>query len=453
MFKTIKTRLNFVSGYIDNQKYNQEKKDFLSLYTYTNFPDNLTAININTSNFHRNCIIYRNYADEQNESFINKAYIRKRETGEFICSLKTLHDAKQIELKAEVQNIMSSIEAHNKEFTLKSYMLTLTLSSEELKKLESKMSFLEHSKMIYEQVSTLRYFMKLLYSDRLTKYRMDNFFWMRMLEFTKIGNAHLHEALYIKEKNLLDMINLIGRKLLDFPLLGRTHLTVDSKSWGKISNELKYKKISKNEYLLLSYSHENFFDKGHENAGKGFIIRVLTLKKETKEQSKSSVSRYIMKYLLKTRSNDETKFGLQRAVFSFLRINPFSFKRGVLFPLTKFRAIKSKLIKEKVISKSDKHSLYTLAKMQRTGVLKVKAKYEFKSFNEFIWKASKWDFTEFPKNLLGFNFNNFQGYLLPGREYNFDYWKEFFTIKVLEVFYRKKLFKIYLEAQYEVLTE
>ena len=230
MFETIKPRLNFVANTLGSNKYNQKKEDFSSLYTYDNFPDNLSSIKINTYAFHQACIMYRNTADENNESFIKKAYVQKKSNGKFVCSLKDLHDAKQIELKAEIQNIMSSTEAHGIEFNLKAFMLTLTLDSNELKDKEAHMSFLEHSKMIYEQVSVLRYFMKLLYSDRLTKYKMNNFFWIRMLEFTKIGNVHLHEALYINENNILDMINLIGRKLLKFPSIGRTHLTVDSKS-------------------------------------------------------------------------------------------------------------------------------------------------------------------------------------------------------------------------------
>ncbi len=453
MFETILPRLNFVANTLGSNKYNQKKEAFSSLYPYAAFPDKLSSVLISTYRFHNSCITYRNFADDNNETFIKKAYIQNKSTGKFICRLKDLHDAKKLERKAEVQNIMSSIEAHNKEFDLKSFMLTLTLDSNELKDKKANMSFLEHSKIIYDQVAILRYFMKLLYSDRLTKYKMDNFFWLRMLELTKIGNVHLHEALYINENNILEMIKLIGRKILKFTSMGRTHLTIDFKSWNKISKDLEYKQISKNEYLLLDYSHINFFDKGHKNAGKGFIIRVLTKKKETKKQSKSSVSRYIMKYLLKTRSHDNRKFYLQRAVFSFLRINPFSFKRGVLFPLTKFRAIKSKLIKEEVIKRDDKHSLYTLAKMQRIGILEVKAKYEFKFFNNYIWKTSKYNFIELPKDLLGFNFKNFQGFLITGSEYNSEYWKDFFTMKVIEVIYGSKVFKIYLDAQYEVLIQ
>jgi len=258
--------------------------------------------------------------------------------------MREIQEQKDKEAQAEIQNFMASTEAHCKEYNLKSYMLTLTLSSEELKESSSYISLYEHSKLAHNQVSLLRYFMKIIYSDRLVKYHLNNFFWLRMLEFTKIGNAHLHEALYLEEKSLISVIKLIGRKLIVYQKIGRTHLTVNEISWKKIQKDLHYKKISKNEYLLLDYSSSNFFNKGKDGAGQGFIIRVLTKRKNEQANKRSAVSRYIMKYLLKTRKNDKTKASIQRAVFSFLKINPFSFKRNVLFSLTKFRNIKNILI-------------------------------------------------------------------------------------------------------------
>ncbi|WP_345993971.1 hypothetical protein [Sulfurimonas sp. HSL-1716] len=322
MFDTIQERLQFISGFIKEKKIQEENNDFpTSLYPYTDFSDTLTFAPMTTNAFHSYCNIYRDYADERTNNFLDKAYVIKRENDRYICGMRELHDTQEKAQRAEVQNLMSSMEAHADEFTLEPYMLTLTLTNEELKSKSSNVSFLEHATVVYDQVKILRYFMKLIYSDRLTKYKMPNFFWMRMLEFTKIGNAHLHEALYIKRDNLIDMIELIGRKWLDFPLVGRTHLTVDPRSWKEISRKLEYKRISTNEYLLVDYSHVKFFEKGHQDAGKGFIIRVLTKRKESNKQSKKAVSRYIMKYLLKTRSSEHTKASLQRAVFSFLRIN------------------------------------------------------------------------------------------------------------------------------------
>lgn len=449
MFNTIKKRLDFVASLIP-KNLKIETKASSSLYTYENFSDILQSKLLSNKEFHNYCSKYRDYADDNNNKFLDRAYLKNLSNGKFVCTMRELHDSKQKSQKAEVQNIISSTEAHANEFNLMPFMLTLTLSSEELKDHNTNVCFLEHCQIIYDQVSILRGFTKAIYSDRLTKSGMPNFFWMRMLEFTKKGNAHLHEALYIEKANLIKVIKLIGRRLMDFPKIGRTHLTVDYKSMSGILDNFEYKKIGKNEYLLLDYASSDFFEKGSSGAGKGLIIRVLTKRKKDKKQTKSSVLRYIMKYLLKTRNNEFTKETMQRAVFGFLRIIPFTFKRNVLFSLVKFRAIKSKMIEEKVLDKNDKHSLYTLGKAKREQNLRVNNKYEFSSFKSYVWKTKSWSFKELPTELLSYDFTEYNRHLVLCKSHNQNYWKEFFTMKVIEIEYCKKVFQINIDKKYEV---
>ena len=54
-------------------------------------------------------------------------------------------------------------------------MTEIVRLTEELKKENEYISLFEHSKFVKNQTNALRYFMKILYSDRLPKKRLDNF--------------------------------------------------------------------------------------------------------------------------------------------------------------------------------------------------------------------------------------------------------------------------------------
>lgn len=288
---------------------------------------------------------------------------------------------------------------------------------------------------------------KIVYSDRLIKDRIKNFFWMRVLEFNKKGNIHLHKALYIEEKDLVAYIILLGKKLLKYQYMGRSHLTINTKIWSRISENFSYKEIAKNEYLLLKHSNKDFFKSYKKGAGKGLIIEVRS--EETKHQYIRGVSRYISKSLLNDQNNESNHGEYNKAVFSFLRIYPFTFKKNVIFSKTTFRKIKSLLIEKEVISKSDKHTLYTLTKAVKSGELRVKNKLEFKSFTGYQWLDAPWKFKKLPKELLAYNDKEIMRHLIFCKSYDSQYFKDFF-INIIEIDYKGKVYKINMQSKYQV---
>ena len=344
------------------------RQHLVSLY---DFSDIALSTPISTELFHSLAINHRELSDNSQEEWASNSTLYDL-NGKEVCSMSSIIEGNKKSSKAELQNFMQSVEVYKQDNGLSSYMLTLTLRGTELKRGHTQMPFFDHANMINNQVAMLRYFMKMIYSDRLTKYNMGEWMWMRMLELTKVGNIHMHEALFFDRSILVKYIRLIILKMEQLPFVGRSHMVIGEDDWSIVYRafpEAVY--LGEGEWVLEPGL--TFFDKSHPDAGIGFIIKVLDSHSKHTKSNKSSATRYIMKYLLKTKEKEATA---HRSVFSFFNIIPFSFKRGVLFSLVKFRKLKKEFTNEGLINKKNSnHSLYFLKKEEKNDRLKLQEAY------------------------------------------------------------------------------
>lgn len=330
----------------------------------------------------------RDKLDENAQAWADNSSLISKLTGESV-SMSNVLD-KKVEIKsAELQNFKSSTGMYVKENNLDTLLLTATIDSEYQKSEDKEYSFYDQCNYAADQAADLRHFMRTIYDDRLTKNgKLGKWFWLRMLEFTKQYNYHLHEAIYINPDHVVPFISLAFKKWRMNEKIGRTHIVMSQNQFDNLrdSGLFKTKRLNSKddrsvEYLidLDDLDGDTYFDKflTKGSGGRGFIIRILTLKNDVK--ASDAAMSYVMKYVLKTLNPKGERDAEKRAdndlayaISTVLNIRTFSYKRGVLFGLTKLRKFKKSFLNYGLINDFNKtHSLYSLKRSLDNNEFKI----------------------------------------------------------------------------------